>query len=173
MGKRANSQANQRVAASRVLAVSCERVGFAAAVQELTDKWNTAVDEASVAALATKGRFQRWLAGDGISITRHYFLLERSGHLWVTFGVRAARVAERGFNPNDRGWLAVITPGDRDPDGTLRITVRLDKWSVNDRHLIWNGDRYVQLLDGLVAGLSGRYISDPVDESDHRFVSIA
>ena len=77
----------------------------------------------------------------------------------MTFGMRAARVAERGFNPNDRGWLAVITPGDHGTHGTMRITVTLAKWSVNDARLIWNGNRYVQLLDGLVAGLGGRYVS--------------
>jgi hypothetical protein len=170
MGKRSIDEANQRVAATRVLEVSCEPGRFIAAVQELLDKWNSAADAAFDASLASKGGLQRWASSGSPPLTRHYFLLERPDHLWVTFGVTAARVAERGFNPNDRGWLAVITPKDHGTDGTMRILVTLARWSVNNQRQIWNGIRYVQMLDGLVVGLDGRYVSAPVDKNDHHFI---
>jgi hypothetical protein len=173
MGKRSISEANQRVAASRVLEVSCERGRLAEAIQVLLDRWNTAADAAFAASLEAKSSFQRRISSGRTPNSRHYFLLQRGDHLWVTFGVPAARVAERGFNPNDRGWLAAVAPGDGGTDGALRIVVTLAKWSVNDSRLIWNGGRYVQLLDGLAAGLDGRYVSAPVDSDDRHFVSYA
>jgi len=165
-------EANQRVAAARELEVGCAHASLPLAVQGLLDTWNSASDAVAEASLATRGRFMRSLGGS-MPVTRHYFLLEQPGHLMVTFGMRPQRVLERGFNPNDRGWLAHVVPlGDGD-DGAIRIVVGLKKWSVNDDGLIWNGSRYVQLLEGLVAGLNGRYVSAPVDEEDHRFVSRA
>jgi hypothetical protein len=173
MGKRSVSEANQRIAASRVLEVSCDPTRLTSAIQGLIDRWNSAADAAFESSLASKSRFQRWVSSGDVPSGRHYFLLERPEHLWVTFGVRAARVAERGFNPNDRGWLSAIAPGPHEASGTMQITVTLAKWSVNDARLIWNGERYVQLLDGLVAGLDGRYISAPVDEEDLHFIRYA
>ena len=146
MSKRSIDEANQRVAATRVLEVSCEPGSLAAAVQGLLEKWNTRSDANFAAALAAKSSFQRWLRSSDLSTTRYYFLLERPDRLWVTFGTLATRVAARGFNPNDRGWLAVVRPKD-DSSGTdnkMRILVGLAKWSVDDRRLIWNGGAYVQ-----------------------------
>jgi hypothetical protein len=173
MGKRSVNEANQRVATTRVLEVSCEPSRLGGAVQELFDKWNATADAAFEASLAAKGGFLRWASSGRPPFTRHYFLLERSDHFWVTFAMTATGVAERGFNPNNRGWLAVITPKDHGSDGTMRILVTLAKWSANDQRLIWNGTRYVQLLDGLVAGLNGRYVSAPVDENDKYFIGNA
>jgi hypothetical protein len=171
MSKRSINEANQRVAMSRVIEVSGESASLAEAIQALLDQWNSAADRAFAAGLAAKGGIQRWASSGAAPGSRHYFLLQRSDHLWVTFGVRALRVAERGFNPNDRGWLAVVTPEENGADRKIRIMVTLAKWSVNDRRLMWNGGRYIQLLDGLVAGLDGRYVSAPVDENDHHFIS--
>lgn len=170
MSKRAIQQANQRVAATRVLEIPCAPADLAAAVQGLIDKWNSAADTAFETSLATHGRFHRWLNSSETPSERHYSMLKRPDHLWVTFGMSAARVAEHGFNPYSRGWIAVVVPGEYSA-GRMRVTVTLAKWSVNDERLIWNGGRYVQLLDGLVAGLGGRYVSAPVDENDHHFVS--
>jgi hypothetical protein len=165
-------EANQRVAAVRKLEVCCGQASLPQAVQGQLDTWNSASDAAAEASLATRGRFMRSLGGS-MPVTRHYFLLEQPGHLMVTFAMRPQRMLERGFNPNNHGWLAHIVPlGDGD-NGATRITIELKKWSVNDGSLIWNGNRYVQLLDGLVAGLNGRYISAPVDGEDQRFISQA
>ncbi len=40
---------------------------------------------------------------------------------------------------------------------------------MNDSGFIWNGSRYIQLLDGLVA-MDGHYVSNPPDEQDFQFV---
>lgn len=173
MGKKSIEDANQRVATTRVIAVSCEPGHLAIAIQGLFDKWNAASDAAFEASLASKRGLQRWASSGNLPFTRHYFLLERSNSIWVTFGVTASRVAEKGFNPHDHGWLSVVVPDVCGPDGKLRIQVTLAKWSVNDSQWIWNGTRYVQMLDGLVAGLSGHYVSTPIDEADHHFINYA
>lgn len=168
-----NQEANQRVAAARVLEVGCMYDDLPVRVQDLFDSWNSAADAAFEASLATKGKFLRWASSGSPSLSRHYFLLAQPAYLIVTFGVRAVRVAERGFNPQDRGWLARITPEAGGDGRPVRISVTLSKWVVDDNGHIWNGGRYVQMLDGLVEGLNGRYISSPVDEEDHRFIGLA
>ncbi len=174
MIKRSVQEANQRVAARRILEVARQPAELAAAIQELLDKWNTAADAAFEASLATKGKFGRWAAANnGTPQKRHYFLLARSDQLWITYGIRATWVAERGFSAASQGWLAEIVPGKPGPGNAMSLAILLGKFSVNDKGYIWNGGRYVQLLDGLVAGLGGRYVSAPVDESDCRFVSYA
>jgi hypothetical protein len=163
-------KANQRVAATRVLEVAGAQAGLPEAIQGLFDAWNSAADAEFEASLATKGRLMRWASSNSVPRSRHYFLLERPDHLMVTFGVTAGRVAERGFNPNDRGWVARVEPAGSSDGGATHIGVALVKWSVDDGGRIWNGDRYVQMLDGLVAGFDGRYVSDPVNEEDLHFV---
>ena len=114
-----------------------------------------------------------WVNSGSVPSRRHYFLLSQPDWLMATYGVRAIRVAERGFNPQDRGWAARISLAKNTDDEATRIAVALAKWSIDSNGLIWNGQRYVQMLDGLVAGLDGRYISGPVDEEDHRFIKRA
>jgi hypothetical protein len=162
-------EANQRVAEARELEVVCGQASLSQAVQGQFDIWNRASDAAAEASLATRGRFMRSLGGS-MPVTRHYFLLEQPGHLMVTFAMRPQRMLERGFNPNNHGWLAHIVLLGHCDNGAIRIAIGLKKWSSNNDGLIWNGNRYVQLLDGLVAGLNGRYISAPVDGKDQCFI---
>lgn len=164
---------NQRVAAPRVLEVSCARPALPEAIQGLFDTWNSASDAEFEASLATKGRMLRWAANNTSPNTRHYFLLEQAGKFIATFGVRAAFVAERGLKNQGEGWIAQITPADGGGEGTTHINVVLLRWSVDDAGRIWNGGRYVQLLDGLIEGLHGRYVSEPVKQEDWHFVSRA
>jgi hypothetical protein len=163
-------KANQRVAEGRILEVECGPAAVHEAVRGLLETWNNASDAAFEARLETKGRFGRWVSSNSSPRSRHYFSVERPGHLMVTFGVTATRVVERGFNPADRGWIARIEPAGSSPDGRALIKATLARWVTNDAGLIWNGDSYVQMLDGLVANLDGRYVSAPVAEEDHRFV---
>lgn len=164
-------EANQRVAAARELEVASRPASLPRTVRGLFEKWNAAADAAFDASLETKGKFMRWVSSGSVPVTRHYFLLEQPKRLVVTFGTRAERVVEHGFNPTSHGWLARISPlGSRGGDRT-RIEVALVKWSVNDDGLMWNGSAYVQLLDGLVTGLNGAFITVPVSEADHRFIS--
>lgn len=162
---------NQRVAAPRVLEVSCTRQALPETIQRLFDAWNSASDATFEAALPAMNRMLRWAAKNTSPNTRHYFLLEQSGKFIVTFGVRAAFVAERGLKNQGEGWIAQITPVDGGGEGTTHISVILLRWSTDDAGRIWNGGRYVQLLDGLVEGLNGRYVSEPVKQEDCRFVS--
>jgi hypothetical protein len=163
-------EANRRVAQQRELEVSCTGTALGKAVQGLLDAWNKADDAAYEAKLATKGRFIRWIGSGGSTVSRHYFLLKRSDHLMVTFGTSASVVAERGLNPNSHGWVSLIRMLPTAEQRT-RISVELAKWSVNDKGFIWNGSRYVQMLDGIVAGLDGRYVSNPVADEDYHFIS--
>ena len=164
---------NQRVAAPRVLEVSCTRQALTEALQRLFDAWNSASDAKFEASLATKGRMARWAANNSSPNMRHYFLLEQAGKFIATFGVRATFVAERGLAHQGNGWIAQITPVDGGGEGTTHISVVLLRWSTDDAGRIWNGSRYVQMLDGLVEGLHGRYVSEPVKQEDCRFVSLA
>jgi hypothetical protein len=168
--KSLTNAANQRVAAARELEVVCGQAGLPQKIKALIDAWNKKTDTAFEASLATRGRFQRWLGG-GMPVTRHYFMLEQPDHIIVTFAMQPERVLERGFNANNRGWLARIVPLNISDDGAVRISIGLVKWSANEGGMIWNGTRYIQLLDGVVTGLNGRYISARVSEEDHRFIS--
>jgi hypothetical protein len=168
-----HKKANQRVAASRVLEVSCALPALPEAIQRLFDAWNSASDNKFEASLSTKGRMSRWAANNSSPNTRHYFLLEQAGQLIATFGVRAAFVAERGLKNHGEGWIAQITPVGGGGEGTTHINVVLLRWSVDDGGRIWNGGRYVQMLDGLIEGLNGSYVSEPVSQEDCNFVSRA
>lgn len=165
--------ANDRVAARRVLEVACPQAELSEVIQGLFDSWNSAADTEFETSLAAKGRLERWASSKSLPSSRHYFLLKRPDHLMVTFGVTAKFAAERGLNRLDHGWIARIAQAGDSDDGARRIGVSLVKWIVDDGGRIWNGGRYVQLLDGLVAGLNGRYASDPVRQEDCHFVSRA
>ena len=165
--------ANQRVAAPRMLEVKCANAGLADAVRELFATWNSAADAAFEASLAAKDRLARWASSGSSPNSRHYFILERPDHLMVTFGARAQFVADRNLTGYGQGWVARIEPTGTGKDDARRIEVTLLKWSVDDGGRIWNGYSYVQMLDGLVAGLDGRCISEPVDHEDCLFVSLA
>lgn len=174
VGRSRRNGANQRVAATRILAVACEPSGIHDAVQELFATWNSAADAAYEESQTAKGKFARWVSSGRLPSSRHFSVLRRLNNLMVTYGVTATRVAEKGFNPADRGWLALIEPsGERDEDGRALIAVKLARWVVNDDGFIWNGDRYVQMMDGFVAGLDGRYVSDPVNPEDVNSVHLA
>ena len=164
---------NQRVVATRLLEVACPHAGLPEAFQGLFDSWNGAADAKFEESLATRGRLDRWASSNRSPKSRHYFLLEQPDHLMVTFGVAAKFVADRGLNRHDHGWVARVAPAGSSEDGATHIGVSLVKWIVDDGGRIWNGGRYVQLLDGLVAGLNGRYVSDPVKQEDCHFVSLA
>ena len=162
------------MAATRVLEVACVQAGLSQVVQGLFDTWNLASDAEFEASLATKNRLMRWASKDTPPTRRHYLLLRQSNHLAVTFGMSPKFAIERGLNNSFiQGWLGRIAPVGSGDEGTTRIGVSLLKWRVDDAGRIWNGGRYVQMLDGLVSGLNGRYISDPVDEKDCHFVSLA
>lgn len=87
----------------------------------------------------------------------------------MTFGFRPQRMAEQGFNANDRGWAAYVVPSDSGDSTKLAVTLKF--WSVNQSGFIWNGGRYAQMLDGLVSELDGRYLSEPLRKEDYRFIS--
>jgi hypothetical protein len=162
--------ANQRVAATRTLEVARPQAELAAAIAELFATWNGAADAAFEASLATRGRMDRWASKNTSPNTRHYFVLERPDRLLVTFGVRAQWVAEHNLTRYGQGWIAQVVPSGSSDNGALRIDVTLLKWTIDDAGRIWNGESYVQLLEGLVAGLDGRYVSDPVNAEDCHFV---
>jgi hypothetical protein len=168
--RKVRDTANQRVATARTLDVRCAGASLLEAIEKLIAGWNAAANDDHDAALAKMGRLARWANSDSYPGSRHFFAARGSNHLIMTFGVEAERVLQRGFNPNDHGWVAQIEELGLTSEFT-RIQVRLAKWAVNDAGLIWNGDRYVQMLDGLVHGLAGRYVSEAVDEADHRFIS--
>lgn len=175
IGQRSShKEASQRVAATRVLAVACAPASLAEAVQGLFDTWNSASDAEFEASLLTKNRLMRWASKDESPTKRHYLMLRQSNHLAVTFGMTPKFAIERGLNNKFiQGWLGRIAPAGSGNDGATHIGVSLLKWRLDDAGRIWNGGRYVQMLDGLVAGLNGRYISDPVNEEDCHFVSMA
>ncbi len=175
LGQRSSyKEASQRVAATRVLAVACAPTSVAEAVQGLFDTWNSASDAAFEASLATQNRFMRWASKDTSPTKRHYFLLRQATHLMVTFGVSPKFAIEQGLNNKFiQGWLGRIATAGSGDDGATHIGISLLKWRLDDAGRIWNGGRYVQMLDGLVSGLGGRYISDPVNEEDCHFVSMA
>jgi hypothetical protein len=165
--------ANQRVAANRVLEVTCPQDQLAETIQQLFDGWNSASDAEYEASLATMGRVTRWAASNRSPTTRHYFLLAQPGHLLVTFGTSAKWFAERGLSSASHAWAGRITPVSGGDGDRTHIDVVLMRWCVDDGGRIWNGARYVELLDGLVAGLNGRYVSAPVDKQDYHFVAMA
>jgi hypothetical protein len=171
MQRSARKRANQSVAATRTLEVACARAELTSAIQGLFDSWNSKADAAYEASLEGRSRFGRWANSGQSPASRHFFLLERPGGLMVTFGMSASRVVERGFNPNNRGWVASVKPVDGGDDGFTRIGVSLAKWSTNEDAMMWNGSRYIEFVDGLVAGLNGRYVSAQVSDKDFRSIS--
>jgi hypothetical protein len=169
-----HKKANQRVAAARTLAVRCPRDAQTAAIRALFDKWNLAADETFEERLAgTKSKIMRKALSGRSPNTRHYFLLQQPGSFVVTFGFDAKLIAENRLRGLGEGWIAQIVPAGDGDDGEANVAVSLLKWQIDGAGHIWNGTRYIQLLDGLVAGLDGRYLSDPVDGKDHYFVSRA
>jgi hypothetical protein len=168
--KRSVKEANQRVAAARTLDVKLSHPTLTETLQALFERWNDAANEYAEASLEVKGRLDRWASSGRLPSSRHYFLLEQPDHLMITFGTTATKVAERGLNATSRGWVAWVTGGA--PEGEYRrIQVALVGWcSEKDSGLMWNGDRYEALLDGLVSELDGRYVTAPIDPVDLRFV---
>jgi hypothetical protein len=170
-----HKKANQRVAATRSLAVRCPRDAQPEAIRALFGKWNIAADEAFEETLeGTKSKIMRRALSSSSPNTRHYFLLEQKpGSFTVTFGFDAKLIAENRLRGLGEGWIAQIAPAGDGEEGETNIAVSLLKWRIDGAGHIWNGSRYIQLLDGLVGGLDGRYLSDPVDGKDHYFVSRA
>lgn len=165
-------EANQRVAAARVLEVRLGGQGLEPVIGSLIERWNQAADATFELRQSGKGRMAKWANNNVAGSTRHYSLIPQRCYLLVVYGISAQRVIDKPFNANNHAWLADINPLGVEASST-RISVSLRRWSVNDSGLIWNGASYVQMLDGLVEGLDGRYISQPVDPEDCHFVSYA
>lgn len=166
--------ANQRVAAARVIEIAGAPEDFPAAVQALINRWNTDADAAFETAQTRRGKVGRWMASSDPAVRRHFDMkVMADNSIVLAYGVTVQRVLDGKYSKasfaTTHGWVAAITRPEPAGDGRSSITVSLRNWAVNDSGFIWNGSRYIQLLDGLVA-MDGHYVSNPPDEQDFQFV---
>jgi hypothetical protein len=166
--------ANQRVAAARVIQIAGAPEDFPAALQALINQWNTEADAAFETAQAKRGKVGRWIASSDPAVRRHFDMkVMADNSIALGYGVTVQRVLDGKYSKasfaTTHGWVAAIMKPEPAGDGRSSITVSLRKWAVNDSGFIWNGSRYIQLLDGLIA-MDGHYVSNPPDEQDFQFV---
>lgn len=166
--------ANQRVAAARVIQIAGAPEDFPAALQALINRWNTEADAAFEAAQAKRGKVGRWMLSSDPPARRHFDMkVMGDNSIVLAYGVTVQRVLDGKYSKasfaTTHGWVAAIMRPEPAGDGRSSITVSLRNWAVNDSGFIWNGSRYIQFLDGLVA-MGGQYVSNPPDEQDFKFV---
>lgn len=166
--------ANQRVAAARVIQIAGGPQGFPGALQALINRWNTEADAAFETAQANRGKVGRWMFSSEPPIRRHFDMkVMADNSIVLAYGVTVQRVLDGKYSKasfaTTHGWVAAIMSPEPAGDGRTSITVSLRNWAVNDSGFIWNGSRYIQFLDSLVA-MDGHYVSNPPDEQDFQFI---
>ena len=148
-------EGNQRVAQARTLEVRFGAVPIQQALEQLFARWNAAADVQFAASQATGGCLAKWANSGQLASARHYTLCLEPTTCW---SCSACQCSESSTADST---LTTTAGSRRSMSVRLRsrnlISVCLTNWGADDNGVMWNGGRYVAMLDGFVDELAGRY----------------